>query len=523
MRYTDNGTWEVIPGSEFTQSSATTQQLQTLATAEANVETEQDELEFLEAEEDAAADNLADAQADLQDAEDAVEAMETAVVLAQTAITETVEAIQAVQTAQTVVAQEVILQSPIAPPTNIVVTQLSNGDVQVSWDPPPPGVISPERYAISWSTGSSGWGVATGNAGDANALNTSIVLSASLFESTGGLDTTYQISVRSDNDSLAKYSDIVATQVFVDDLTPPPPPPPPVEPEPEPEPEPEQPPVEPEPPVEPPVEPEEPPVEPEEPPVEPEEPPVEPEEPPVEPEEPPAEVTEEEIVAAVDDALSDGKLSASDAEDILDALGADGEVTKDEVNNLSDALAADGKLTEAEKDLVADALIESVAPGENLTKEQIQDAGIEYKDLPPETPVEVRQDENGNEIVIVAEVAAALELIADPGALVDAIFTDPAQALLALASLGADMSEEEREEAEKMVLATVVVGQAVAAALAVAAPPTGGGAPAGGGSSPSSPRGGGDAGGPVGRESGTRRKVKTTKKVKTNARTRRVK
>jgi hypothetical protein len=216
-------------------------------------------------------------------------------------------------------------------------------------------------------------------------------------------------------------------------------------------------------------------------------------------------------------------LSASDAEDILDALGADGEVTKDEVNNLSDALAADGKLTEAEKDLVADALIESVAPGETLTKEQIQDAGIEYQDLPPETPVEVRQDENGNEIIIIAEVAAALELIADPGALVDAIFTDPAQALLALASLGADMSEEEREEAEKMVLATVVVGQAVAAALAVAAPPTGGGAPAGGGSSPSSPRGGGDAGGPVGRESGTRRKVKTTKKVKTNARTRRVK
>jgi hypothetical protein len=160
--------------------------------------------------------------------------METAVTLAQTAITETVEAIAAVQTAQTVVAQEVILQSPIGAPSNIVVTQLSNGDVQVSWDPPT-GVITPERYAISWSIGGSGWGVATGNAGDANALNTSIVLSAALFESTGGLDNTYQISVRSDNDSLAKYSDIVATQVFVDDLTPPPPPPPPppVEPEPE--------------------------------------------------------------------------------------------------------------------------------------------------------------------------------------------------------------------------------------------------------------------------------------------------
>ena len=162
-------------------------------------------------------------------------------------------------------------------------------------------------------------------------------------------------------------------------------------------------------------------------------------------------------------------MTTADAEEILDALNADGEITKDEVNNLSDALAADGKLTETEKDLVADALIESVAPGENLTKEQIQDAGIEYKDLPADTPVEVRQDENGNEIVIIAEVAAALELIADPGALVSAIFDDPAQALLAVASLGADMSIEEREEAEKMVVTVVVVGQAVQTALGAAA------------------------------------------------------
>jgi uncharacterized membrane protein YgcG len=158
-------------------------------------------------------------------------------------------------------------------------------------------------------------------------------------------------------------------------------------------------------------------------------------------------------------------------------------------------------LTEAEKDLVADALIESVAPGENLTKEQIQDAGIEYQDLPPETPVEVRQDENGNEIVIIAEVAAALELVSDPGALVDALFNDPAQALLALTSLGADMSEEEREEAEKMVLATVVVGQAVAAAVAVAGTATGGtGSPSGGSS------GGGSGGGAPSGGSATRRR-----------------
>jgi hypothetical protein len=214
------------------------------------------------------------------------------------------------------------------------------------------------------------------------------------------------------------------------------------------------------------------------------------------------EVTEAEATTLIE-TLSDGKPMTNAEEGlILDALSADGEITQDEVNNLSETLAEDGKFTTAEKELVAEALIESVAPGETLTKEEIQEAGIEYQDLPPETPVEVRQDENGNEIVIIAEVASALELIADPGALVSAIFDDPAQALLAVASLGADMSEEEREEAGKMVLTVVVAGQAVATALAAAAPVTGGtGSSSGGGSS-----GGGSGGGAPSGGSATRRR-----------------
>jgi len=492
----------IVPGSAFTQSTATSQQLSALAAAEATLTQEQDELEILDLEEDDAQQDLSDAQADLADAEEAVEAMETAVADAQIAITKTVEAIAAVQTAQTTVQEEVILQSPIGAPSNIVVTQLENGDVQVSWDAPT-GIISPERYAISWSVGDSGWGIATGNAGDANALNTSIILSASLFESTGGLDATYQISVRSDNDSLAKYSEVVATQVLIVDPTPEPPTPP-VEP-PTPPVEPPTPPVEPE---EPPVEPEEPPVEPEEPPVEPEEPPVEPEEPPVEPEEPPVEPepepTQEEVVdTAVEDALGDGKITAADAEEILDALNADGEITSEEVNNLSDALSADGKLTEAEKDLIADALIESVAPGETLTKEQIQDAGIAYEDLPAETPVEVRQDANGNEVVITAEVAAALEVLANPVELLSTMFDDPAQALLALGSIGADMSDEERQESTEAIVATVIAaGAAMNAVAAAASGSTGGstGGSSGGGSS--------GGGGPSGDSRGVRRRPK---------------
>jgi hypothetical protein len=178
--------------------------------------------------------------------------------------------------------------------------------------------------------------------------------------------------------------------------------------------------------------------------------------------------------------------------------------------------------------------LSTVESGEAVSAEAIKEAGLTYEDLPPTTPVDVRTDENGNAVVITAEVAAALQLLDNPVELLSEIFADPGQVLTALSSLGADMSEEEREEAEKMVLVTVVAGQAVQTALGAAAAATGaaggGGAPSGGGKSPSSPKGGGDAGAPSGRENGTRRKpkaktrkTKTTKKVKTKTRTRRVK
>ena len=383
--------------------------------------------------------------------------------------------------AQTAVEQAIIDQTPIDQPTNISAIQLSNGDVQVSWDSPT-GLISPERYAISWSIGDGGWGIATGNVGDENALNTSIILPVSLFEGTGGLDNIYQISVRSDNDSLTKYSEAATIQLFIVDPTPPPPvfEPPVIEPPVE-EPPTEEPPVE-----EPPTE--EPPTE--EPPTE--EPEVEEpvtEEPTVE------EPTQEEVVGtAVEDALGDGKITASDAEDILNALNSDGEITSEEVNNLSDALSADGKLTSAEKDLIADSLLESVDEGEALTSEQIEEAGIDFKDLPPETPVDVRTDENGNAVVITAEVAAQVELLQNPSELLSTAFSDPGAALAALGSIGADMSDVEREEATDMVVATVVAaGAAINAASVAAGGATGGstgggtGGSSGGGSGANSP------------------------------------
>jgi hypothetical protein len=120
-------------------------------------------------------------------------------------------------------------------------------------------------------------------------------------------------------------------------------------------------------------------------------------------------------------------------------------------------MVADEDSTNEEKELIADALIEA-ADGEAVTAEAIAEAGLTYADLPPQTPVQVREDENGNEIVITAEIAAALVVLENPAALVEALFTDPAQALLALGSIGADMSAEERKESEETIVAAVIVG-----------------------------------------------------------------
>ena len=139
---------------------------------------------------------------------------------------------------------------------------------------------------------------------------------------------------------------------------------------------------------------------------------------------------------------------------------------------VSDAMA-DGKLTDAEKEIIADALIaDALANGTAVTAEDIKDAGLTYADLPPETPVQVRTDAHGNEVIITAEVADALTLVNNPADLVGAIFTNPAKALLALGSLGADMSTEEREQSTKAVVATVIAGGAAINAASVAAATT---------------------------------------------------
>ena len=142
---------------------------------------------------------------------------------------------------------------------------------------------------------------------------------------------------------------------------------------------------------------------------------------------------------------------------LLDDILADGNVSAQEVTSIVDSVNEDGKLTEAEKEIVAEAVIAQF-DGEAVPLSALVEAGIDYEDLPPETPVETRVDESGEAIVITAEVADALELVENPAEFVGAIFTDPAKALTALANIGADMSDTERQESQTVVVASVIVG-----------------------------------------------------------------
>ena len=200
---------------------------------------------------------------------------------------------------------------------------------------------------------------------------------------------------------------------------------------------------------------------------------------------------EEEAAIAEEEAEIAEELAAI-AEAEAEAIEAEEEKAAEE--ELKEILeeAKDGKeLTEEQKEVLVEALLEELKPGESISAAQVQASGVSYADLPPETPIEVRTDENGNALVITAEVAANIELVEDPGALLTAAFTDPGAALAALGSIGADMTEEEREEATDMVVATVV---ATGAAINAAAVATGGAT--GGSTSGGSSGGGGGANSP---------------------------
>ena len=119
---------------------------------------------------------------------------------------------------------------------------------------------------------------------------------------------------------------------------------------------------------------------------------------------------------------------------------------------IDDALA-DGVLDDTERELVADALLEEFA-GEPVSFEAFEESGLDYEDLPPDTPITL---ENG--VIITAEVADAIEIFDTPTELLSTVFSDPGKALKAIRNVGADMTEEERETSQNTVVAAVIVTQ----------------------------------------------------------------
>ena len=118
--------------------------------------------------------------------------------------------------------------------------------------------------------------------------------------------------------------------------------------------------------------------------------------------------------------------------------------------------------TPTEEPTSVDELLNQYSSGEAIPADQLAELGIDYSQLPPETPVML---ENG--VVITAEVADALEIFEDPAELLSAVFTDPGKAIKAIANIGADMSPSVRKDAQAVTVSAVVVSQVIAGTSAL--------------------------------------------------------
>jgi hypothetical protein len=108
--------------------------------------------------------------------------------------------------------------------------------------------------------------------------------------------------------------------------------------------------------------------------------------------------------------------------------------------------------------------IQPEPPIEETEEPIVQAEDTDLESLEPDTPVEL-----SNGVVVTAEQAIAIQLLQDPAALLQELFTAPGAALAALGSVGADMTEEEREESEKVIIAAVIAGNIATTAATTAA------------------------------------------------------
>ena len=286
------------------------------------------------------------------------------------------------------------------PPQNLTANLLQNGTVELLWSAPESTGTAVERYAMSWSTTnftSNGWG---GSSNETNAY-----LSPQVFEVSGGFNQTYQFKIRSDNDTLAVYSgDSNIVELFI---------PAPVVQTPIPTPTPEETTIVPVDPF----------------------PSSSPSEFPLQPVEPPAAQSptpEPQTSSPEPEAPAPDESPSPDPTETAILLPQDNDSTEDKVEYVLDQLEQ----------------------GESVSFDLMQELGLDYEDLPEDTPVEL---ENG--VILTAEVADALEIFENPSEILAAVFSDPGKALTAIANIGADMTPEKREESQKVVIAAVIAGQ----------------------------------------------------------------
>ena len=113
------------------------------------------------------------------------------------------------------------------------------------------------------------------------------------------------------------------------------------------------------------------------------------------------------------------------------------------------------------EEAVAQVLAE-YSPQEAIPFELLQEAGLDYSDLPPDQPVTL---ENG--VILTAEVADALEIFSNPSEILGAVFTDPGKAITAISNIGSDMTDATRKESQKVVVAAVIAAQVLTTASMV--------------------------------------------------------
>lgn len=311
------------------------------------------------------------------------------------------------------------------PPGNVYGEVRSDG-VYIYWDVPSNTGTLVERYAVSWiCEGCAGYGWSS--------TATSVLIPFSTFMTTGGVGINYTFSVRADNDTTATYSsNTVGPTLFVEQPVP--------SPTPTPSPEPTQS-QSPEPTVTPTPQPSEPspqPTETSEPPLEPSPTPT----PSSSPSKPPLPPVAPVVTPSP---TPEQPTSSPSPEAPVPTESPVPSPSPSSTDNPSNNLTTEEIVSE---------ILETYDEQEAVPFSVLEEAGIDYSDLPPEQPVMI---ENG--VILTAEVADALESFDNIDQFLATAITDPGKLVKAFANVGADMTQEKREEAQVITISVIVYAQ----------------------------------------------------------------